>query len=118
MPSYYESQSLDPDHVMTSAIHGLTFASKSIIESGAAGEIGESAFIDFDATNDPEIDAPLYDNIASMLSADQLALYEDILAKVRSGEIAIPDETTGDPDRHRRVRCGNRPGVHRVRLMT
>ena len=97
MPSYYESQSLDPDHVMTSAIHGLTFAPKSIIESGAAGEIGESAFIDFDATNDPEIDAPLYDNIASMLSADQLALYEDILAKVRSGEIAIPDETTGDP---------------------
>jgi basic membrane protein A len=97
VPSYYESQSLDPDHVMTSAIHGLTFASKSIIEAGAAGEIGESAFIDFDATNDPEIDAPLYDNIASMLSADQVALYDDILAKVRAGEITIPDETTGDP---------------------
>jgi basic membrane protein A len=97
VPSYYESQSLDPDHVMTSAIHGLTFASKSIIEAGAAGEIGESSFIAFDATNDPEINAPLYDNIKALLSADELAQYEDIVAKVRSGEIAIPDETTGDP---------------------
>jgi len=97
VPSYYESQSLDPDHVMTSAIHGLTFASKSIIEAGAAGEIGESAFIAFDATNDPEIDAPLYANIEAMLSADELAQYQDIVAKVRSGEITIPDETTGDP---------------------
>ncbi|MGH8872273.1 MAG: BMP family lipoprotein [Acidimicrobiia bacterium] len=97
VPSYYESQSLDPDHVMTSAIHGLTFASNSLIEAAAAGEIGESAFIAFDATNDPEIDAPLYDNISAMLSADELAQYEDIVAKVRSGDITIPDETTGDP---------------------
>ncbi len=97
VPSYYESQSLDPDHVMTSAIHGLAFASNEIIQAGAAGEIEESAFIDFDATNDPEIDAPLYDNIRTILSADELAQYEDIVERVRSGEITIPDETTGDP---------------------
>lgn len=97
VPSYYESQSLDPDHVMTSAIHGLAFASVSIIESGAAGEIGESAFIDFDATNDPEINAPVYDNIQALLSAEEATQYEGIVAGVRSGEITIPDETIGDP---------------------
>ena len=42
VPSYYESQSLGPDVVLTSAIHGLTFTSTSIIEMAAAGEIGES----------------------------------------------------------------------------
>ncbi|MGH8944538.1 MAG: BMP family lipoprotein, partial [Acidimicrobiia bacterium] len=97
IPSYYESQSLDPDHVLTSAIHGLAFASNSIIELGAGGGIEEGAFISFDALNDPEIDAPLYENIKAMLSADELAQYEDVVAKVRSGEIVIPDETTGDP---------------------
>lgn len=96
VPSYYESQSLDPDHVMTSAIHGLTFASKSIIEQGASGGIEESAFVAFDALNDPEIDAPLYDSVKALLSAEELAQYEEIVAKVRSGEITIPDETTGD----------------------
>jgi basic membrane protein A len=97
IPSYYESQSLDPDHVMTSAIHGLAFASTSIIEQGAGDGFEESAFLDFDAVNDPEIDAPLYPNIQEMLSADELAQYQDIVARVRSGEITIPDETVGDP---------------------
>ena len=97
VPSYYESQSLDPDHVMTSAIHGLAFASTSIIEQGAGDGFEESAFLEFDAVNDPEIDAPLYPNIQEMLSADELAQYQDIVARVRSGEITIPDETVGDP---------------------
>jgi basic membrane lipoprotein Med (substrate-binding protein (PBP1-ABC) superfamily) len=96
VPSYYESQSLDPDHVLTSAIHGLTFASKSMIEMAAAGEIGEAAFVSFDVLNDPEINAPLYDNVKALLSADQLAQYEGIVESVKSGAIAIPDETEGD----------------------
>ena len=31
-----------------------------------------------------------------LLSAEQMARYEEILEKVRSGEITIPDETVGD----------------------
>jgi basic membrane protein A and related proteins len=96
VPSYYESQSLDEDHVLTSAIHGLTFASQSMIEMAAAGEIGEADFIEFDALNDPEIDAPLYDNVASLLGEEQLAEYEAIVEAVRAGDITIPDETEGD----------------------
>ena len=38
----------------------------------------------------------MYDDIAALLSAEDLALYEEIEAKVRSGEITIPDETSGD----------------------
>ena len=96
IPSYYESQSLGPNVVLTSAIHGLTFASKSAIEAGAAGGIPDAGFLDFDATNNPEISAPVYSNIKALLTADQLATYDDIVRKVRSGEIIIPDETTGD----------------------
>ena len=47
-------------------------------------------------TNNPEINAPLYDNIRTILSADELAPYEDIVESVRSGDITIPDETAGD----------------------
>jgi basic membrane lipoprotein Med (substrate-binding protein (PBP1-ABC) superfamily) len=97
VPSYYESQSLDPDHVLTSAIHGLAFASTEMMDMAASGKIEAKGFVSFDAVNDPEINAPLYDNIKAMLTPDQLAKYEDIVAKVRSGAIAIPDETTGSP---------------------
>jgi basic membrane protein A len=97
VPSYYESQSLGPDVVLTSAIHGLTFTSTSIIEMAAAGEIGERDFVEFDATNNPEINAPLYDNIAELLSDEDRATYDGIVEGVRSGTIMVPDETAGSP---------------------
>jgi basic membrane protein A len=96
IPSYYESQSLDPAHILTSAIHGLTFTSQTIIEAAANGEIGAAEFFEFDATNNPEINAPLYDNIRDLLSEEDLATYEGIVESVRSGAITIPDETSGD----------------------
>ncbi len=96
VPSYYESQSLDPEHVLTSAIHGLTFTSKSIIEMAASGSIAPQGFVEFDATNNPEIDAPLYDSVKALLSPEELTQYEGIVEAVRTGAIAIPDETTGD----------------------
>lgn len=96
IPSYYESQSLDPEHILTSAIHGLTFTSQSIIEAAANGEIGAAEFFEFDATNNPEINAPLYDNVRDLLSDEDLATYEGIVESVRSGAITIPDETAGD----------------------
>lgn len=96
IPSYYESQSLNPDKILTSAIHGLTFTSQSIIEAAANGEIGAAEFIEFDATNNPEINAPLYDSVRELLSEEDLATYEGIVEGVRSGDITIPDETSGD----------------------
>lgn len=96
VPSYYESQSLDPDHVLTSAIHGLTFTSQSIIELAASGGIEPKGFVTFDATNNPEINAPLYDSVKALLSEDELAQYEGIVESVRSGAITVPDETEGD----------------------
>jgi basic membrane protein A len=97
IPSYYESQELGPDVVLTSAIHGLTFTSKTVLEMAANGEIGDAAFIELDATNNPEINAPLYPNIEAMLSAEDLATYQSIVDGARSGAIAIPDETSGSP---------------------
>jgi basic membrane protein A and related proteins len=96
IPSYYESQSLSPEKILTSAIHGLTFTSQSIIEAAANGEIGAAEFFEFDATNNPEIDAPLYENVRGLLSEEDLATYEGIVESVRSGAITIPDETAGD----------------------
>lgn len=97
IPSYYESQELGPDVVLTSAIHGLTFTSQQVIERAANGEIEPKDFIEFDATNNPEIAAPLYENIAGLLSDEERATYDSIVEAVRSGSITIPDETAGSP---------------------
>lgn len=96
IPSYFESQVLGEDVVLTSAIHGLSLASRNTILAAANGELGATDFIEYDATNNERIQAPIYDNIAALLSAEDLAKYEEIEAKVRSGEITIPDETSGD----------------------
>ncbi len=96
VPSYYDSFSIAGDVVLTSAVHGLAEAGEVMIERAYAGEIGPGSFHQFDATNTPGIlAAPLYDN-ADALSAEDMAVFEELEAKVRSGEITIPDETAGD----------------------
>jgi basic membrane protein A len=96
VPAYYDSVTLGPDVVITSAVHGLAETATAMIDRAFAGEIGPGSFHEFDATNNPGIiAAPLYDN-ADQLDAESLAIFEDIDASVRSGEIKIPDETSGD----------------------
>jgi basic membrane protein A len=96
VPAYYDSVTLGPDVVLTSAVHGLAEAATAMIERAFAGEIGPASFHSFDATNNPGIiAAPLYDN-ADALDAESQAIFDDIDARVRSGEIVIPDETEGD----------------------
>ena len=96
IPAYYDSYEIAPDVVLTSAIHGLTDVAREMIGRGLRGEIGTNSFHDFTAANTPGISAaPLYGN-ADLLSAQELAIYEDIEARVRSGEISIPDETKSD----------------------
>ena len=95
VPAYYDSITLGPDVVLTSSVHGLAEAATAMIERAFAGEIGPASFHSFDATNNPGIvAAPLYDN-ADALDAESKAIFDDIDARVRSGAIAIPDETTG-----------------------
>ncbi len=95
VPAYYDSVTLGPDVVLTSSVHGLAEAATIMIGRAFAGEIGPASFHSFDATNNPGIvAAPLYDN-ADALDAESKAIFDDIDARVRSGEITIPDETVG-----------------------
>lgn len=97
VPSYYDSFDIAPDVVLTSAVHGLADAGQAMIERAYAGEIGPGSYHQFDVTNTAGIiAAPLYDN-AGVLTDEDWAIFEDIDAKVRTGEITIPDETAGDP---------------------
>ena len=45
--------------------------------------------------NNPEIGAPLYSNIESLLSGDKLTTWNTFVSNVRNGKINIPDETVG-----------------------
>ena len=95
IPAYYDSHHLNPDVILTSSVHGLADVAYAMITRGVNGEVEK--FNDFTAYNTPGIQAaPLRDPALSALSADDLAVYEDFEARVRSGEIQIPDETKGD----------------------
>lgn len=95
IPAYYDSHHLSPDVILTSAVHGLSDVAYSMINRGVAGEVEK--FNDFTAYNTEGIKAAeLRDPALSALSAEDLAIYEDFEARVRSGEIQIPDETKGD----------------------
>ncbi len=96
IPSYYDSFEVAPDVVLTSAVHGLQDVAAALIDQGLNGQIPAAAFIDFTAQNTAGISAaPLYDN-AGALDAEGRAAFDDLEAKVRSGDIMIPDETAGD----------------------
>ena len=97
IPAYYDSYEINPDVVLTSAIHGLTDVAREMVGRGARGEIEPGSFHDFTAYNTPGISAaPLRGPGAAALSDEGRAIFEDLEERVRSGAIQIPDETEGD----------------------
>ena len=90
VPSYYDSFEIAPDVVLTSAVHGLADVSEAMITEHSTARSAPARSIEFDATNTPGIAAaPLYDN-ARMSVGEQLAIFEDIEARVRSGRHRDP----------------------------
>ena len=95
VPSYYESQELNKEVVLTSAIHGLSYATEQLILMEKDGKIENASFVDFNVLNNPEIGAPLYSNIKGLLSGDKLTTWNNFVSNVKNGKINIPDETVG-----------------------
>ena len=94
IPSYYDSDFIAPDVVLTSAVHGMSDIAESWINMAASSNIGGD-IIRFDSTTTMGIAAaPLYSDV-DVLTADQRAQFDTLVAKVRSGEINIPDESNG-----------------------
>ncbi len=97
IPAYFDSYEINPNVVLTSAIHGLTDVAREMVGRGARGEIEPGSFHDFTAYNTPGISAaPLQGPGAAALSDENRAIFEDLEERVRSGAIQIPDETEGD----------------------
>ncbi len=97
IPAYFDSYEINPNVVLTSAIHGLTDVAREMVGRGARGEIEPGSFHDFTAYNTPGISAaPLQGPGAAALSDEGRAIFEDLEERVRSGAIQIPDETEGD----------------------
>ncbi len=95
IPAYYDSHHISPEVILTSSLHGLDEVAYTMVSRGLNGEIEK--FNDFTAYNTPGIRAAdLREPALSAMTAEDLAIYEDFEARVRSGEIQIPDETKGD----------------------
>ena len=95
--SYYDQRSLGPDVILSSAIIGMEYMVADIIQRAYAGDIGPGEWIQYTAANDPELQALVYDDVRAMLSAEDLATFEDIVARVDSGEITIPATILDEP---------------------
>ena len=59
------------------------------------GKIENASFVDFNVMNNPEIGAPLYDNVKGLLSGNKLTTWNNFVSNVKNGKITIPDETIG-----------------------
>jgi basic membrane lipoprotein Med (substrate-binding protein (PBP1-ABC) superfamily) len=95
IPAYYDSHHLAPEVILSSSVHGLADVAYAMIGRGYIGEVEK--FNDFTAYNTPGIAAaPVRDPALSALTAEDIAIYEDFEARVRGGQIQIPDETKGD----------------------
>ena len=96
--SYFDSNDLNPDAVITSALYGLDKIAYDVIDRGAKGELGEHFAQSY------TLDTPQGGSLAPFYEQEELVGQENIdrLDKVRSmiedGTITIPDEIVSDPD--------------------
>jgi len=96
--SYFDSNDLNPDAVITSALYGLDKIAYDVIDRGAKGELGEHFAQSY------TLDTPQGGSLAPFYEQEELVGQKNIdrLDKVRSmiedGTITIPDEIVSDPD--------------------
>jgi len=96
--SYFDSNDLNPEAVITSALYGLDKIAYDVIDRGAKGELGDHFAQSY------TLDTPQGGSLAPFYEQEELVGQENIdrLDKVRSmiedGTITIPDEIVSDPD--------------------
>jgi basic membrane protein A len=96
--SYFDSNELNPDAVITSVLYNLEGVAYDIIKRGVEGDLGEHFFESYTFGSLEVGDlAPLYEQeeLVGQQNVDRL---EKIKQMVADGTIRIPDETVGDAD--------------------
>lgn len=96
--SYFDSNDLNPEAVITSALYGLDKVSYDVIERGAAGELGDHFFVSYslDTPQGGEL-APFYEQ-EELVGAENIDVIEQVRQMIVDGDVVIPDEIVSDPE--------------------
>ena len=91
IPSYFDSYDAAPDVVLTSVLYNLNGITADLIDKGAAGEIGERAYLPYTYANLSVGElADFHDNaVITPEVQEKITLVEQ---RLRDGEIVVPDD--------------------------
>jgi basic membrane protein A len=96
--SYFDSNDLNPEAVITSALYGLDEIAYDVIDRGAKGELGDH-FAQSYTLDTPQGGslAPFYEQ-EELVGQENMDRLEQVRKMIEDGTITIPDEIVSDPD--------------------
>jgi len=96
--SYFDSNDLNPDAVITSALYGLDGIAFDVIERGVNGELGDH-FAQSYSLDTPQGGAlaPLYQQ-EELVGQENMDRLEQVREMIVDGTITVPDEIVSDPE--------------------
>jgi basic membrane protein A and related proteins len=97
--SYFDSNDLNPQAVITSALYGLDEISYDVIKRGVNGELGDhfAQSYTLDKLKGAAALAPFYEQ-EELVGQENIDRLETARKMVEDGTITIPDEIVKDPD--------------------
>jgi basic membrane protein A and related proteins len=98
IPSYFDSNDLNPEAVITSVLYGLDAIAFDLIERGVNGELGDhfSRSYTLEATEGAGL-APFYEQ-EELVGQENMDRLEQVREMIVDGTITIPDEIVSDPE--------------------
>jgi basic membrane protein A and related proteins len=96
--SYFDSNDLNPEAVITSALYGLDEISFDVIKRGSEDQLGDHFFQSY-TLDTPQAGslAPFYEQ-EELVGQENLDRLEQVQGMVADGTITIPDEIVSDPE--------------------
>jgi basic membrane protein A len=96
--SYFDSNELNPDAVITSVLYNLEGVAYDVIKRGVEGDLGEHFFESYTFGSLEVGDLAPFDEQETLVGQENVDRLESVKQMVADGTIRIPDETVGDPD--------------------
>src|SRR5215218_8125836 len=96
--SYFDSNDLNPQAVITSALYGLDEVAYDIIKRGSEGKLGDhfAQSYKLDTLKDASL-APFYEQ-EELVGQENIDRLDKVRSMVADGTITVPDEIVKDPD--------------------
>jgi hypothetical protein len=97
-PSYFDSNDLNPEVVLSSVLYNLDGIGFDIIERGLNDELGDNFFQSYTFANLQVGDLAPFAEQEELVGEENVQIIEQVKTALADGTITIPDETVSDPN--------------------